>query len=173
MADFDSHQNGQPGPFEQFLQQSSVYREFVEASGPADCEIVNAQAEDHSAAEEYDDKLCVDLLGWRDVRERVGTLLSIGGLYYVQTQHALPRIPLLESGPAQPDLMYGSVPACGGSREFIQTSYLQARQISADLVGALLSRHRDYTAGDLPADAERLARHIRSACKAHAPRSLL
>jgi len=94
-------------------------------------------------------------------------------IFYVQIQHSLPGAQLFKSAPAHPDLVYGFMPACGDSREFISISYLHARHISVDLGSAFLPRHRDYREGDLPADAQRLAQQIRSACKAHTPRTLL
>jgi hypothetical protein len=64
------------------------------------------------------------------------------------------------------------MPAYDDARELISLSYPQARHIGADLVAALLKRHRDYTTGDLAADAESLAQQLRDLCKAHAPLSL-
>jgi hypothetical protein len=44
MVSCDGHQNSQPGPFERFLQQSSVYREFLEDSGADQPEAADDQA---------------------------------------------------------------------------------------------------------------------------------
>jgi hypothetical protein len=246
MADAEGQQHTKAGPFEQFLQQSAVYREFLECSGTDQSEVADAQAMAGLRSDGPPARLCVDLEIARarlamtlDVANRSHpsativfpsrtSCLELGDLhrcirrvidaayprrgltpqvalvangsetrldlasywdgalyesaladssltaviYYLQIQHSLARVPLLNLGSTLPDLMYGFMPAYDESREFISISYLQARHISVDLVSVLLSRHRDYVEGDLLADAEQLAEQIRAICKAHAPQMI-
>jgi len=61
MADCEHPHDCTPGPFERFLKQSSVYREFLDAAGPDPSEIADPQAAANRPGDDHRGGVCADL----------------------------------------------------------------------------------------------------------------